>query len=110
MDVLYTFFAIIIVATVTGLIRSAPFLVFGGKKELPNYVQYLGYALPPAIMVILVVYCLRNIEISTFPFGLAEIISVVLIIIIQTTKKNTFLSILIGTTIYMVLIRTVLSI
>ena len=107
MDYIYILSAIIIVAIVTGLIRSAPFLIFGGKKDLPEYIQYLGYALPPAIMVTLVIYCLRNINITSFPYGMAEIISVILIIFIQYIKNNTFFSILFGTVVYMVLIRTV---
>lgn len=107
MDSVYIFLAIIIVAIITGLIRSAPFLILGGKKDLPEYVKYLGSALPPAIMVILVVYCLRNIQISSFPFGMAEIISVLLIIVIQSIKNSTFFSILIGTLAYMILIRTI---
>ena len=102
--------AILIVALVTALIRSAPFVIFGGKKELPNNVIYLGKVLPPAIMIILVFYCIRNIELTAFPYGFAEMISIGLVIFIQYYSKNSFLSILLGTSLYMVLIRTIFSV
>jgi branched-subunit amino acid transport protein AzlD len=98
---------LIVVSLVTGLTRAMPYLIFGGKKEIPSTVRYLGTVLPASIMIILVVYCLRNIDITSFPFGLAELISVALVIVLQVAKKNTILSILFGTAFYMILIRTV---
>lgn len=95
------------VAFMTWVDRSLPYLLFGGRRKLPKTVLYLGSVLPPAIMVILVVYCLRNISFDTFPFGLAEIISVLLVIFMQLWKKNIIISIILGTACYMVLIRTV---
>lgn len=103
----YSAFAVAVVALVTWLTRAAPYLLFGGKKELPDMVRYLGNVLPAAIMVILVGYCLRNIDLTAFPFGLAEIVSVLLVILVQYFRKNTILSILVGTACYMILIRTV---
>lgn len=96
-----------VVALITALTRVLPYLLLGGKKEIPTTVHYLGTVLPASIMIILVIYCLRNIDFSAYPFGLAEIISVTLVILTQKVKKNTFLSILLGTTCYMILIRTV---
>ncbi len=101
---------IFIVASVTGLTRALPYLLFGRKQELPGIVHYLGAVLPASIMIILVVYCLRNIDLTTFPFGMAELFSVGIVIVAQVTKKNTILSIFLGTACYMILIRTVLPI
>ncbi|WP_027702792.1 branched-chain amino acid transporter permease [Metaclostridioides mangenotii] len=98
---------LIVVSLVTGLTRAMPYLIFGGKKEIPSTVRYLGTVLPASIMIILVVYCLRNIDITSFPFGLAELISIALVVVLQVAKKNTILSILFGTASYMILIRTV---
>ena len=52
--------AITIVTVVLGTMctRFLPFLVFGGKKEVPGYITYLSGVLPYAIMGMLVVYCL----------------------------------------------------
>lgn len=99
--------AVAIVSLVTGLLRAIPFLVFKGKTDLPETVRFLGSYLPPAIMIILVIYCLRGVNILEFPHGLAEIISVIIIIGIQYLKKSTLLSIFLGTGSYMILIRLI---
>ena len=70
---------IAVAAIVTLFIRAIPFVLFGGKREVPATVTYLGKVLPPAIMVILVVYCVRN----------------------------TLLSIAAGTILYMILVQVV---
>ena len=106
-DTVYTAAAVGVCALVTYLTRGLPYLMFGGKRELPKIVTYLGSVLPSSIMIILVVYCLRHIKFTVFPYGLAELISVAVVLVMQIWKKNTLLSILLGTVCYMVLIRTV---
>ena len=106
-DTVYTTAAIVIAAIVTMLTRGLPYLLFGSKKEPPKIVSYLGTVLSPAIMIILVVYCLRDTKLSAFPYGLAELISVAVVVALQLWKKNILLSILLGTACYMLLIRTV---
>ena len=54
--------AILIVITAsigTFVTRVVPFFLFGGKKGMPASIQYLGNILPPAIIAILVIYCLK---------------------------------------------------
>jgi len=106
----YSVATLMVVAFVTGLTRAIPYLLFGGKKQLPATVHYLGTVLPASIMIILVVYCLRNMDMTVIPYGLAELLSVAMVIVAQVTKKNTFLSILLGTACYMILIRTLFPI
>lgn len=106
-DFAYSAAAIVITALVTGLVRAVPYLLFGRKKEIPETVKYLGTVLPASIMIILVVYCLRNINLTAFPFGLPELISAAVVIIAQVIRKNTFLSVFLGTACYMILMRTV---
>ena len=63
-----------VVALVTAFTRGAPYLLFGSKQKTPPaMVRYLGTVLPGAIMVILVAYCLRNIQFSAYPYGLSLI-------------------------------------
>lgn len=92
-----------IVAAVTILIRFLPFWVFGGKRQTPAYISYLGKVLPYSIMGMLVVYCLRNVTIQAAPHGLPELISCGLIVILHRLKRNTLLSIVGGTACYMLL-------
>lgn len=101
---LYLILAIAVITVVTVLTRALPFLAFG-KKELPATVKYLGNVLPPAIMVVLVCYCLRNINVSEAPHGLPELIACAAVAVIHLVKKNMYLSIIVGTVCYMVLLR-----
>ena len=99
-------YVIAVTALVTMLTRFLPFAVFG-KRPLPRVVVYLGRVLPPAIMAALVVYCLKDIDLTAFPFGLAQLISVAVTALVHLWRRNTLLSIALGTACYMVLIRTV---
>ena len=96
---------IAVMSLVTILIRFLPFLIF--RKQTPKYISYLGKVLPSAIIGMLVVYCLKDIVISAHPFGLPELISVVCVAGAQIWKRNSLVSILSGTVIYMVLIQIV---
>ena len=50
-------------ALATMLTRFLPFILFSGKRKTPEYIKYLGNALPAAIFGMLVVYCLKNVNI-----------------------------------------------
>lgn len=106
-ETVYTCLAIAVATLVTCLTRGLPFLAFSGKQELPDWLRQLGNALPAAIMLILVVYCMRNTDFSSFPFGLAELISIAITVAVHLKKKSTLLSMAVGTACYMILIRTI---
>lgn len=93
-------------AVVTMATRFVPFLVIRG--ETPEYVSYLGRVLPPAIIGMLVVYCLRDVSPAAYPFGLPELVAVVCVIAVQAWRRNSLASILAGTVVYMVLVRVAL--
>lgn len=103
-NILYPAAAIAVVAVVTWGLRAFPFVLFG-RKKMPEIAKYLGWILPPAIMTVLVIYCLRNTVFSAIPFGIPEIVSCGLVILLQAIKKNMYLSIIAGTVCYMLLIR-----
>lgn len=96
---------ILVVAACTFLTRVLPFLFFGGNKEVPKTVNYLGKILPPAIMATLVVYCLKGVDLTSAPYGAAEFLSVALVAGLHLWKRNNLLSIGAGTVCYMILIR-----
>ena len=58
-------------ALVTVMLRFLPFLVFRGKA--PDYIAYLGNVLPPAIIGMLVIYCLKDVSLRAAPFGIPEL-------------------------------------
>jgi branched-subunit amino acid transport protein AzlD len=102
----YTVAVMVVIALITLATRAFPFIVLGSKREVSERVLYIGRVLPPAVIAVLVVYCLRNITPLTAPHGLPELISVGLIVALHLWKKNTILSVLSGTVCYMILIRT----
>ena len=96
-----------VIALVTIALRFLPFFVFSGKKQTPAYMAYLGKVLPFSIMGMLVVYCLRNISFTAFPFGIPELLGCAVVALLHLWKRNTLLSIGVGTVFYMLLVQTV---
>lgn len=89
----------------TMITRFLPFIFFPDTKTPPAYILYLGKVLPYAVIGMLVVYCLKGVSISADPFALPEIIAIISIIVLHLWRKNTLLSIGLGTAIYMVLVQ-----
>ena len=94
-------------ALATMATRFLPFLVFSGKRPTPKYIQYLGNALPAAIFGMLVVYCLKNINILSGNHGLPELLAILITSALHLWKRQMLLSIAGGTVCYMVLIHLV---
>ena len=85
--------------------RFLPFLIFSGKKT-PAFVQYLGKALPSSIFALLVVYCLRNTDVSAH-FALPEAIAIAATVLLHLWKRQMLISIAGGTVVYMLLMQMV---
>lgn len=99
---------IIIVMVIGTLVtRFLPFLLFPAGTKTPKFVDYLGKTLPFATMALLVVYCLKGVQITAAPHGLPELIAVVVIVILHWMKGNSLLSIGAGTILYMILVQKV---
>ena len=94
-----------VMSLTTILLRFLPFLIF--RKQTPPYITYLGKVLPPAIIGMLVVYCLKDVTIMSHPHGLPELIASLTVIVLQVLKRNALLSILSGTAVYMLLIQLI---
>ena len=87
--------------------RFLPFLIFSEKRPTPPYVQYLGRALPAAIFGMLVVYCLRDADLTAGGHGLPELIAIALTVALHLWKRQMLLSIAGGTVCYMLLMQMV---
>ena len=94
-----------VMALGTIMLRFLPFLVF--RKKTPPYIVYLGKVLPAAIIGMLVIYCLNDVSLFKAPFGISELLAGAAVVILQIWKRNSLVSILGGTILYMVLIQTV---
>lgn len=104
---LFSIITIAIVSLVTILLRCVAFLAFRSGKNIPPVIEKLGNLLPYGIMGLLVVYCLKDTGVTAYPYGLPELISVSLVVAIQAWKRNSLVSVLVGTACYMILIRTI---
>ena len=91
----------------TAATRFLPFLVFPAGKPTPKYIQYLGKVLPAAVFGLLVIYCLKDVDILGGSHGIPEMISIVLVIVLHVWKRQMLLSIAGGTVCYMFLVQTI---
>ena len=98
---------IAVLALGTMATRFLPFLIFRDNKPTPQYIQYLGKALPAAIFGMLVVYCLKNVNVLAYSYGLPELIAIVVTVGLHLWKRQTLLSIAGGTVCYMLLVQVV---
>lgn len=92
----------------TVLTRFLPFLLFSAKKPTPRYIQYLGKVLPSAVFGLLVIYCLKNVNIFTGSHAIPEILSIALVVTLHRWKRKMLLSIAGGTLCYMLLVQFIL--
>ena len=98
---------IVVAAVCTFATRLFPFALFGGKKEVPEFVKYLGEILPIAIIGVLIIYCLRDFTGGDINVILPKTIAVAATAAVHWWKRNTLISIAIGTIGYMLLIHFV---
>ena len=76
LDTIHSLIIVAMVALATQITRWTPFLLFSGDKKLPKVVEDLGRLLPPAMMGLLVVYCLRSVSWLSVPHGAPELIAI----------------------------------
>ena len=101
--------AIAVMAIVTFLTRVLPFLLFDRGESPPKLVLYLGRVLPPAIIAMLIVYCLRGVSFATPGGWVPQLLCVAVVVALHLWKHNNLLSIFGGTVLYMVLVQAVFA-
>lgn len=102
-----TIITMIAITAGTMITRFTPFFLFPEHKEPPKVITYLGKVLPPAMMGLLVVYCLKNVSVIAYPYGIPELLAICLIVLLHKWKNNVLLSIGGGTILYMLLVQVV---
>ena len=100
-------YLVLIAGAVTMMLRFLPFIAFG--KNRPEFVLYLGRVLPPAVMAMLAVYCLRGIDLLSGSHGIPETVACLVVIALHVWKRNTLLSIIAGTGVYMFLVQVIFA-
>lgn len=100
--------AIVVAGTI--LTRFSAFLIFPPGKKTTDFVQYLGKALPAAVMGMLVVYTFKDTIVLSYPYGVPELIALLVTVGMHVWKRNMFMSIGAGTVVYMILVQAVFNI
>ena len=99
--------SIAVIAAATILTRTLPFVIFPAGKKTPKFVTYLGSVLPFDIISMLIIYCFKSVSITTWPYGIPELIAGVFVVVIHKWRHNLLLSIGGGTLLYMILVQAV---
>jgi Predicted branched-chain amino acid permeases (azaleucine resistance) len=89
--------ALVILAT-----RAFPFVLFS-HRDPPKAIRFVERFIPPMVMAVLVVYCLKDIRWTVMPSGIRELAALALVVALHLWKKNAMLSIFGGTAFYMLL-------
>ena len=97
---------IAVCAACTFFERWLPWLLFG-RRAVPKVVEYLGRILPMAVMVSLLVYCLRGMQFSSAGAWVPQVIAVGVTAGLYWWRRSTLLSIAAGTVCYMLLVQLV---
>ena len=98
---------IVVASVVTMATRFLPFLILGEHRKTPPIIAHLGKVLPGAIIAMLVVYCLKDVQFLQAPHGIPELIGCAVVAALHVWKRNSLLSIGVGTVCYMLLVQLV---
>ena len=99
--------SIAVMAAVTFLTRALPFLLFDRGDHPPAIILYLGRVLPPAIIAMLIVYCLKGVSFAAPAGWVPAAVSCVAVVLLHLWKNNDLISIFGGTILYMILVQGV---
>ncbi len=101
----YAILVILLMGLVTFGLRAFPFLVFRGERELPKLMKDLGDILPASVMAVLIIYCLKDAPADFEGTGIWQLIGIAVTAVSYKLKRSTFLSLVLGTACYMILLR-----
>ncbi|KZY61106.1 hypothetical protein A3742_02735 [Oleiphilus sp. HI0071] len=107
MDLAYLLAFIATMAIATFITRALPFWLFSDQQH--PVVLFLGRYLPPAVMTLLVMYCLKGVQWTSGNHGLPELVSLAVVVSAHLLFKNALISIFSGTAIYMLWVQGVLA-
>lgn len=96
---------VLVAGAATLVTRFLPFVAF--RRGIPRFVRYLGAALPGAIFGMLVIYCLKDVDVLAGSHGIPEALAILVTAASYLWRKNMLLSVVGGTAFYMVLVSLV---
>lgn len=99
----------LIIAAATLIIRFLPFIIIRNSIAERRYIKFLGDMMPYSMIALLVIYCLKDVNLIKYPYGIPELISIAIIIVLHIFKRNVLISIGAGTIIYMFLVQAIFT-
>jgi branched-subunit amino acid transport protein AzlD len=105
-DTAYMLVVIAAVALATFATRALPFIFFS-RREPPELLSTIEKNLPPMIPLLLVIYCLKDVQWFEPPYGVPEIFTIAVVTVLHIWRRNAMLSIFAGTGLYMVLVQLI---
>lgn len=102
-----TLLVIVTVAGLTFLTRFLPFAVFGSQERPSAILTDLGRLLPPAVMAVLIIFCLKTIDFRQAPSFIPQLAAVAIVVGLHLWKRNNLVSIGVGTVCYMIMVQLV---
>ncbi|MFF2325020.1 MULTISPECIES: branched-chain amino acid transporter permease [unclassified Streptomyces] len=106
-DTPYLLVAVAVSAAVTWALRALPFTVLAPLRASKT-VQYLSARMPAGVMVILFVYCLRDLPLSQ-PRAAAPLAALAVTVGLHLWRRDALLSILGGTAVNVVMASTLFA-
>jgi branched-subunit amino acid transport protein AzlD len=104
LDTLHMLLTIAVVALATFATRVLPFIFFS-SREPPAMLSTIEKNLPPMILLLLVIFCLKDVQWLAAPYGTPELFAIGIVAWLHLWKRNAMLSIFTGTVLYMVLVQ-----
>ena len=109
LNAIQTLIILLAITVGTVITRFLPPILFPHGKPLPKFLQELCTLLPPAMMGLLAVYCLKGVAWLSAPHGAPELLAIAAVILLHRWKGNVLLSIAGGTALYMLLVQAVFA-
>lgn len=106
-DYRHAMLIILMMGLVTLGTRILPVLIFGRSEKVPDFILYLGRVVPYTAMGLLIVYCLKDVSVFSGTHALPEAIALTAVAGSYLWRRNTILSVVVGTVVYMVLVQAV---
>lgn len=94
---------ILTIAIANFITRFIPYFIFPKKVKIPNIINRLSDLLPSAIIAMIIVYCLKDIDLKNN--GFKEILGIISVATLQIIFKSPIISIIGGVSIYMILVQ-----
>jgi branched-subunit amino acid transport protein AzlD len=102
------FMVIATISVVTVGLRVLPFVALD-RLASNGYLRYLGERMPTGVMIVLVAYTLKDLDLTTYPYGLPQLVALALAAGLYWNTNNSLLAIGTGLAGYMLAVNVIVG-